>query len=290
MRSSLFFAEGHITTIDHAYIDHYGDIVGGTIAPAFEVDGDIEVNEQVVIDFSYCKKQIKNIIDDNETGIDHKLVIGDWSNITEVKELGVNHLVVETPKWSIEGPGNMFHFARANSYQDMYEYIGEFVESKLLKQYQGIKVYSWGGRRMGMMPDWMETPSLFRYTHGLSKSTSWGCQNIAHGHLSYIAIEGYDSTGATILQQKIASDLDNSMFVFRQNLQEDSSISYETPRGFFRLLPKEAPVKTLLVDTETTIENLVQFVADKYEKELDEVQASKLYVSEGLFKGSTIEF
>ena len=294
MRSTLFFGEGHLTVIDHAYIDEAGDIIGGSIAPSFTVTGDIEENEQVVIDFSKCKKRIKEIIDDKTHGIDHKLIVGDFSNITAQTTLPNGHVRIETPKWVIEGPQNMFHVCDLESYEDYLEaYIGDFVSEHLQEELPGVIVQAMGGFKPVIMP-WHHSYSMFRYTHGLKSSSSWGCQNIAHGHLSYITIEADNYPAAAVLQQKIAADLDNTMFVYNENLDVGNVISYTTERGNFKLSPKlrshcETFGKLDVLKTETTIENLVSYVANRYIAELRAVKANAIYISEGLAKGAMIE-
>lgn len=292
-KATLFFAEQHITTIDHAYIDEHGGIVGGSIAPAFEVTGNVENSEQVVIDFSSCKKQIKAIIDDNEKGMDHKLLIGEWSNVESIeRKAGI--VKVQTPKWQIAGPANMFHFIDKKDceyYDNLDLYVGKLVEREMKEQYPSIEVRSSGGTKAGRMP-WHDKSDLamFRYSHGLKNSSSWGCGNIAHGHLSYVVIDGEDPIGSKILAQKIASNLDKMMFVFADNIIETSKDRlvvwyHHCLRGNFRLETQDAS-NVIVTAQETTIENLVEMIANLYVNELKEVKAYRLFVSEGLFKGA----
>jgi hypothetical protein len=131
--------------------------------------------------------------------------------------------------------------------------------------------------------------ALFTYSHGLKDSTSWGCNNIAHGHLSYVQIAPANPD-TLHLQEVIASQLDGVVFVNRTNVVEESddviSLSYTTGRGlFFARYQKEANYYIVL-DTETTIENLVEYIRARYEQELIQAGARFLFVSEGLSKGA----
>ena len=84
MRSTMFLSD--VTVLDHAYIDDSGFIVGGSFHPCFNVSGEIDGTEQVVVDFSAIKKQIKALIDSKETGYDHKLwIIEGFSNISDIQ-------------------------------------------------------------------------------------------------------------------------------------------------------------------------------------------------------------
>ena len=84
-----------VTTIDYAYINTEGQLLGGSYNADFEVTGDIEFNEQVVIDFGKVKKAIKQIIDGKFHGFDHKLwIIDGYSNIdTYDSNLNIEDLV-----------------------------------------------------------------------------------------------------------------------------------------------------------------------------------------------------
>lgn len=157
---------------------------------------------------------------------------------------------------------------------------------------------------------------FFSYTHGLKDSTSAGCQNILHGHLSYIQVE-YDDSSWEIadyemledLINKILDDLNGTHFIFAENLtafdDEDSKthlrkVRYESKsRGSFIIHLKDLDEasgkcegltnKATVCPTETTIENLVHFIYQKYKTEFDDISGLRsIYVSEGLHKGAVI--
>jgi hypothetical protein len=141
--------------------------------------------------------------------------------------------------------------------------------------------------------------ALFRYTHGLRNSSSWGCQNIAHGHLSYIELltvteDGFVGTHqGNGLALRIAHDLHDTIFVDKANIKQRHGnriiFGYtSSSRG-----PMEAQVnvteqKVEVLPTETTIENLIEYVKDRYALELKAVGADYLAISEGLVKGSMV--
>ena len=285
MKNSMFLS--NLSIVDHAYIDTNGLIVGGSFNPSFIISGEMDEVEQVVIDFSTCKKDVKAIIDDKEIGMDHKLWIGEFSNC-EVQDDGVESFKISTPVWDITLPYNAVHFVNAPHYDtdSIGVHMQKFVQSELEKKYPTIKVEVINTVEAHGMP-WMTNKAYFTYSHGLKNSTSWGCQNIAHGHLSYINIVAEDEIGATLLGQKIAAYLDRTMFVWEENLNPDTNtISYSTERGQFKLTQRSNDAKVCLFNTETTIENLTNAICDMFADDLNLIFASEVYISEGLSKGA----
>ena len=280
----------NISVVDHAYIDSNGHIVGGSFNPSFIVDGEVDELEQVVIDFSTCKKDIKAIIDSKEFGMDHKLWVGEFSNVEVVAEDTGFRLT--TPHWLIKVPKNALHFTTLQEYttSSVGEYLQQFVEKHLRQTYPTVKltVLNNTDAHTVNIPD-LGPMAFFRYTHGLKNSTSWGCQNIAHGHLSYIRIASHDAIGAALVAQEIATTVDNTMFIWRENHTphiKGDSVAYSTERGAFSLTMRSREPKIKLLSTETTIEHLVDVIAHVFATELRNIEATAIYVSEGLSKGA----
>jgi 6-pyruvoyl-tetrahydropterin synthase len=160
--------------------------------------------------------------------------------------------------------------------------------------------------------------NFFSYTHGLKKSTSMGCRNIVHGHLSYIQLVGSAKVCATKefveytakvsdLCNSIASDLNCAHFAHKENLvvSDDGSTLQDKynadGRGeFAAVISAKSDIpshknggtsqslfsKTVEVDDESTIENLTRYIFDTYKEELLGLDICTIYVSEGLHKGS----
>ncbi len=161
--------------------------------------------------------------------------------------------------------------------------------------------------------------NYFSYTHGLKNSTSVGCKNIVHGHLSYIQLVSKklimselkeNNEHVAELQQLcklMAQDLNCTHFVHSENVIVNEHGSYDAytaqGRGYFNTLIKAsqevpkpkgfAPLvsnclfgKIEILDTESTVENLMNFVFNKYEDKLRALEVSSIYISEGLHKGS----
>lgn len=279
--STMFLTS--VTCIDHAYIDQNGHVIGGSFSPDFFVSGEVEQHEQVVIDFSKCKKQIKAAIDSNEDGYDHKLwIIPGFSNCEWKTENG--RVYITTPALDIEGPEDMAKvFTVGRSYDETCFELESFLESKISGVDFGIHL---DPSKQYTSPCNM-APSFFRYSHGLKNSSSYGCKNIAHGHLSYIAIQS-DHVNSFELQQKIASVLNKTMFVFDENFK-NNVIEYKSERGHFKVLIKSSvvnPQRICILNTETTIENIVEAVYNMFSDELHDIGATSLYISEGVHKGA----
>ena len=271
---------GDTTNIDYSYINELGEIVGGSIRPKFVVTGKVDPVEQVVVDFSAIKKAIKKLIDDPERGFDHKMWWIDGVSRGTIEY--VNGMVyVKTPCVEISGPENIVR--RVTSESELEDYL----TAELSKQYPGvdIEIECHATYTFDVMPQMNTNTHSFRYVHGLRESTSWGCQNIAHGHLSYLAAEvDGDTLAANMLLSKIAANLDNTVFIWENNNVSPRKIEYTCSRGEMKM--EVLNQKTVVLGTESTVEHLVDYVAQEWGDELEKVNIKKLYVSEGLSKGA----
>lgn len=311
--SSIFFNEP--TVIDHSFIAGDGGCYGGSVNPSFFVSGDVSEDENVVLDFSSGKKRIKDAIDDNDNGFDHKCwIVRGISNFDSVYAVedkrGVSDwdylasgedpdrvLTVSTRRLIITAPKSAFRFClNQGNFADIYAAIE--MEMKLWLQ-QTMPEFGFGVRMCAnAVPSTIKPYQLFRYVHGLKNSTSWGCQNIAHGHLSYIDVEVPKETDLGFKEQilkSIAKTLDNTIFISSENYTRSEyfhTIQYESQtRGEFIMeMPVQRPFhKFIVLETETTIEHIIEYVAAKFAPQLQSLKATRLYVSEGLSKGALME-
>jgi len=296
----------NITAVDHAYIDDKGMIIGGAVNPTMFVSGEIDPVENVVVDFSTVKKDIKHIIDAKYSGFDHKLwIIEGYSLYTKSEETNEGRNVrIETPCVIIDAPIDAYKFIKKNGPypEDFKEQVAARMEIELVEElaikYPNVNISIsldfdegfWGNSRM-------DTPMMpFRYVHGLKDSTSWGCQNIAHGHLSYIAASGSNHLEAEMICQKIAAKLDKTIFIRSENIThvdiDKMVLGYETARGKFEMTILNGTFEfgsVTIIDTETTIEHLVSHIAEEYRDDLKAAGVRLLFVSEGLNKGAVAE-
>lgn len=295
----------NLTCIDHAYIDNAGRVIGGSYHPNFYVSGSVDESEQVVIDFSKVKKQIKECIDSKEDGFDHKLWIIPGYSLCEIDVLG-DTTRVSTPACVLEMPSDALKTFKNN-------YVGTFQETVQ----RSIQTHVWSHLNK-LYPDievsvecqlttnaFMKDPGksfTFRYVHGLKNSSSWGCQNHSHGHLSWIEVEHdmfydpmcSDCRRAMQAVYDISRELDGAILIFEENIFEQTNdyiaIQYTTERGMWRAKYYKSRNKIIVMDQETTIENIVDWAVNKNFGALAMGHIKRLYISEGLSKGAVKEF
>jgi len=311
--SSIFFNEP--TVIDHSFVAGDGGCYGGSVNPSFHVTGAVSSQENVVLDFSSGKKLLKEWIDDNDNGFDHKCwIIRGVSNFDSVYAVedkqGISDwdylvsdqdpdrlLTVSTRRLIITAPKSAFRFVMNTAQiSDVYRAVEAemklWLESKMSEFKIDVRMCA------NPVPSTIKPYQLFRYVHGLKNSTSWGCQNIAHGHLSYIDVDvprEVDQEFKEQILKSIAKTLDNTIFISAENYtrsEDFHEIRYESQtRGEFSMeMPVARPFhKFIVLETETTIEHIIEYVAAAFKPQLKSLKATKLFVSEGLSKGALMD-
>lgn len=297
MPSSTLFLN-NITCLDHAILTPTGHIVGGSYHVSCLVTGEVVGNEAVVVDFSKIKKQIKGIIDDREVGYDHKLIIID--NFSKMDEYNISsgQVNIKTPNTQLCVPENAlapFIVSFSNTLEETFEKeLSFFVTFKLRELHPDINIVA----DVSITKDMFITSDTkdiirFNYSHGLKNSSSWGCQNIAHGHYSFIGLQ----SPKFMLQEKYSNLVSKinvknkpNVFIMRENIihesEESLTICYRTERGVFETTYLKDSYTLIVLETETTIENIVDWFCETYQSELKDSEVSRVYVSEGLAKGS----
>lgn len=298
MKSKMFL--NNVTAIDCAYIDNKGMIIGDSINPLFVVSGEIDEAEKVVVDFSTIKKDIKGVIDAKYSGFDHKLwVIKGYSDCI-VEDAGLNYVIV-SPLLRISVPKDAVKIITGGEYGEFIGAARTQVEAELIDElritYPKVNIdieVSFDDRFWGNLEN--QTSMVpFRYVHGLKGSTSWGCQNIAHGHLSFISAKTTNFRETEMLLHAIAAEIDGSIFVWDQNVTQLTgdgvTLSYDTDRGHFSMEVDSvyAEGNMIILNTETTVEFLAEAIARQYHDSLLAAGVTELYVSEGLNKGAVVE-
>lgn len=292
MQSTLFL--NAITCVDHSVINTSGQVIGGSYHPNFEVSGKVEEVENVVIDFSSVKKEIKSAIDHKEIGYDHKLwIIDGYSNCSW--SITNDTILIDTPACTLTMPLNAVRIFRT-------KYDGCFQEC-VEKEFDTFLTREIGDLHPGLnicvktiitidvhcnSKDYF----LFRYSHGLKNSSSWGCQNHSHGHLSFIELQAKDRVNNGKIFSLI-NKFDRAVFIFRDNIvaEDDAtlSINYTTERGNFRATYQKAANKLIVLDTETTIEHIAEWFVDVNREALADNGVTRVFVSEGLSKGAVVD-
>ena len=295
MKSTIFLND--ITVIDHAFIDDDGRVIGGSFNASFLVSGEVSDDEKVVVDFSTIKRDIKLSIDRhsfdlNNNGFDHKLwIIDGYSNIKNILEYKQNkddYIQIETDCMILNMPLNSIKRFNSNKYDssELGAVLSKFITAQLNKQpcYQLINLDIKCYLNTTANHPISDTSNIayFRYVHGLRYSTSYGCRNLSHGHLSYIITDDKD------LSSKIAYDLNGVIFINSNNIVEKSNtyikieymLNFNEDERTFSATYNLQNNKIIILNTETTIEFLVKYIKETYQIN------APIFVSEGLSKGA----
>lgn len=270
----IFF--NNITCLDHGFIDDTGHLRGGSFHVSVNVSSaELDEQDHTVVDFSSGKKMMKQLIDDMLIGYDHKTwIIPKYSNVEKF-----DGSILETPTLRMTAPTTAY---RVFDEGDNYSYVEIAKElSEFLKMNMPEFDFEVSVTEEFFGPS---SSATFRYVHGLYTSVkSLGCQNIGHGHLSFVCVVGDDT-----LTAQIAEDLHNTIFTYDVNVVSDTDdllyLKYSTKeRGEFTLTLDKQQYKIVILPTESTVENLVEYVSNKYN-----VPAGRLILSEGLSKGALV--
>lgn len=308
----------NVAVIDHTYIDNQGNIRGGSYNPTFILSGSNNNDEQVVLDFEKGRNLITSHLNNKKDGFNHKLwIIEKFSKCNYV--IKNNRIVVETDFAVMKGPENMVkiipymenvfygeddeQIAVCATNIGLTKYIGHAFE-QFVQQKMGRKQISVECRNntdiqapfAGSTGRYIIQP--FRYIHGLKNSSSWGCQNICHGHFGFIAFKP-DYSSPTIKQQEqliqsIVDELNNSILINRQTIVDETNsnyieVAYTTPnRGEFSAKYFRSYNQFVIFPEEPTIENIAQYVFQEYGQSLKNYNITEVYISEGLSEGAFI--
>lgn len=302
MKTRLFFA--YPTCVDHAYIDNQGLIIGGSYHPIIEVIGEVDEHESVVIDFSSGKKRMKQIIDeaDGRIGFDHKLWIIPGLSACQIQNLSDTHYRIETACGNeIILPKTDVHIVQRNFDRTVQITMAAEMADVLKREMPEFDFEV----KLTEVPFTTSTDdepltALFRYAHGLKDSTSYGCKNIAHGHLSFFEIterrnDYREECEDCQLGNKLIKDgmrnLNNIVFINKANIiSEDDNlihIGYDTPRGRMDMTVNKNVQPYAVLDTESTIEYLAEFIFKRFANAMLLAKVKAFRVSEGLQKGVT---
>lgn len=185
----------NISDVDHAILFPLGQMVGNSYIATATAEGNNNNEEAVILDFSTGKKQLKAVCDsivDHKLWVNdryHEIVYTDESVIVRARGLD-KQITFETmlPKDAVYVQS--FTSDVATPFQYQKDYIEQAV--RLANEDLSMKASTPEMKiTIGINNKIFENARnkyFFRYTHGLPTSTSYGCQNICHGHLSYIEL------------------------------------------------------------------------------------------------------
>ncbi len=266
-----------------------------------EVFGQIDTEEQVIVDFSNLKSALKAFIDDPDTGFDHKLLIHE--DVWEREEVEVNvrgHNGAKRDAITITKPNGRIAFHVEG--RGFFRVYGDTLEDNLTKYLTECLQSYYGNETLVAVATLHARPAhefdktyraTFNYMHGLRNSSSYGCQNIIHGHTSFVQVIDKNGEVDKLVSNRIAEYLDGC-YLFNENCErgglycgddaEDDEmvlIRYKSKNRKKWVLAISSQ-HLLPLDTEPTIENIVKHVVEMFADQL--TNAKMVIISEGLTK------
>jgi len=281
MKKSIIFIK-NVTIIDYSILTATS-FYGMSSKVDIQIIGNIEKNEQVIIDFGFIKQKIKTIIDDLETGFDHKI----WVSSKNIIKKSDNYLI-KNEFFTANCPYNSFFIIDDISNSETI--LTNIINDKIHKEYPNIDIKIFLNSNIDFnIPK--NKGIIFNYVHGLKNSSSIGCQNSNHGHKSWILFEGEQSIPLSSYHiNKIKNDLKNVIFVYKDNIVSNTDnkldIFYESKRGIYKNSYDKNKLNIKIINFETTIENLIEWFTNEYGDILRNYKFEKIYMSEGLTKGA----
>jgi uncharacterized protein (UPF0335 family) len=296
MKTSSMFLR-NLTAIDYAIVSKNGNVLGGSLHLSAHVSGSVDPVENVVVDFSTIKKDIKDIIDAKEDGFDHKLwVIEDFSLYNcDFSVDNAETVIITTPTATLGMPRNAVKYipSKASGWSEIYNAIENQLTEKLNEKHPNTNISVQVQLSSNAFSE--DHPYFFHYVHGLKNSTSWGCQNHSHGHRSWMefrAFNGMDNVDPEAESRLAATinQLNNSIFIWEENIvrmnSSEITIAYETPRGEWFAAYSLPGNNIYIMEEETTIENIVDEFVKTNRNVLEAADVERVFISEGLQKGA----
>ncbi|MCP4995427.1 MAG: hypothetical protein GY934_16865 [Gammaproteobacteria bacterium] len=256
--STLFV--NRLTVIDFAYLDPEIGLVGESWQVDIELEGRLD-QQGMVLDFGLVKKQVKQTVDHY---FDHRLLIPANYSGTELTSADG----LSTVTFRLKGGTVITHLSPADALApiEAEEINPEVVTRAIVDSLKPILPDNVDTIRLRLHTESHDN-SWYRYTHGL-KLHDGNCQRIAHGHRSRIEIF-QNGKRSTQLEQHWAERWRDIYIGNRDDLIDEHEESgnryyrfgYQAPQGRFELsLPSD---RCYLIDTDSTVENLAQHIADR---------------------------
>lgn len=280
-----------LTVMDFSYLCPKRGMVGESWIVDVILDGDLN-EESMVLDFSKVKKQLKYLIDQY---VDHKLLVPvehPYSQLVHDQKnerVSVDFMRPNGRSIHLDCPSEAYAFVYAKhvTMSSVSQYLKQVIATHLPENVIGLE--------LTLRAEVIDTP-YYHYTHGLKKHDG-NCQRIAHGHRSKITIieNQHESNewqhywadrwsdiyiGST---EDVVSQEQVNFNVQEVDFAEHYLFAYGSSQGWFELAIPKAEAE--LVDTDTTVECLAQFVADEQKRLVPESEF-RVLAFEGVGKGA----
>ena len=267
-----------LTVIDCSYLDSERGLLGESWIVDIVLSGGLD-DQGMVLDFGEVKRSVKRLIDER---FDHKLLVpAQHDGLIQTTRDRQLHIDFRT-----RDGGTIRHRSPPDAVT--------LIESAAVTQESMVRAIESALRPI--MPANVETLSIrlstetiegacYQYSHGL-KLHCGNCQRIAHGHRSRLLIER-NGERDTALENDWCQRWHDIYIGTREDLVEQNpgemTFAYEAEQGQFQLqLPAG---HCYLIDTESTVENLAQHIADTLKDE-HPGDSFRVWAFEGVDKGA----
>jgi 6-pyruvoyl-tetrahydropterin synthase len=254
----------NLTVIDFSYLHSNRGVVGESWIVDIVLAGGLD-DQGMVFDFGKVKKQIKQFID---AEIDHRLLVPTLSQGCKTERLN-KQLQIEFPLStgeviSHQSPEDAVllvdaqHIDAQSISKDLQQQIKVFLPDNVTEVLVTLRNEA------------IEGP-FYHYTHGLQKHLGQ-CQRIAHGHRSRIEIF-VDGARDQQLEAQWADRLRDSYIATETHIVKEltvnqiphTAMAYVAQQGDFCLTLPSAQL--FIMPTESTVENIANFLAHKIAEE-----------------------
>ncbi|HBH34917.1 MAG TPA: hypothetical protein DDW45_00425 [Gammaproteobacteria bacterium] len=267
-----------LTVMDFSYLHATRGLLGESWRVDINLTGDLD-QQGMVLDFSDVKRQVKQLVD---LEFDHKLIVPVRSSAVTLTqhEERCSVLFEYGDKARIEhhSPASALCLLPARSVSP--ETVAAAITASLLKEMPS----NVSQLEIRLSPEQIDG-AFYHYSHGL-KHHAGNCQRIAHGHRSKLEILR-DGTRDPQIESGWAAKWRDIYIGSREDLisEEDEQhlYRYQASQGEFEL--KLPAVCCYLIDSDSTVENLAQHVADSL-KQSHPGSSFEVYVYEGIGKGA----
>jgi 6-pyruvoyl-tetrahydropterin synthase len=281
-----------LTVIDSSYLCEQRGMVGESWIVDVVLSG--ELNEMsMVLDFGKVKKQIKHLIDEY---VDHRLLVPMKSGAVRYQASKPGYAKLDFLRGErsmhLHSPDQAFCLIDTDeiTIESVTNYIYEILKGNLPENVQGLEI---------TLRHEVINGAFYHYTHGLKKHDG-NCQRIAHGHRSPIelVVNGQrdvdrEAAFAERWQDIYLGSLEDKVSLADLSLSDNATgitddthygFRYSAPQGEFELAISK--LETEILDTDTTVELLANYVADEVSKTLAENQTLQVIAYEGVGKGA----
>jgi 6-pyruvoyl-tetrahydropterin synthase len=278
-----------LTVMDFSYLCPERGMVGESWIVDVILSGDLN-EESMVLDFGKVKKQLKRLIDEY---IDHKLLVPlehPYSHVEHEQKsdrVKVDFMRPDNKSIHLNCPAEAYAFIYSQNITmpSVSNYLKDVIATHLPDNVAGIE--------LNLRTEVINSP-FYHYTHGLKKHDG-NCQRIAHGHRSKVVVFENEQESAEwqeywakrwcdiyIGSTEDIVNASETVFVM-PDAEQHHLFAYESSQGRFELaIPK---AESEMIDTDTTVECLAQFMADEH-KRLRASSDFRVLAYEGVGKGA----